>query len=69
MDSYLAILIVQQKMRATHCEKVEAWQLLLDLGLIWHLPDKDGRSCGREAARLLHAGVLKERHPIAIAAE
>lgn len=53
MDAPLAIQICEQLVMAEHDEEVEAWQYLIDTGLVWQLQG----SYGRTAQRLIEEGV------------
>jgi len=53
MDQFEAVMIAEGVKEADECEVVEAWQSLIDSGVVWQLQG----SFGRQARRLIEAGV------------
>jgi len=51
-----AVMIVEGVVEADEATQLEAWQMLVDTGTAWKLQG----SFGRQARRLIDAGLIKE---------
>lgn len=52
--------IVRGNVTASPREHVEAFQMLIDDGSIWHMAHSEGYSLGRRASELINKGVCQE---------
>ena len=55
MTTYDAVMIAEGVYEGDTNQMQEAWQMIVDTGLVWSLQG----SFGREAARLIKAGVIQ----------
>lgn len=55
-DNLEAIMLIEGDESATHDEQIDAWQYLVDTGIVWSLQGFYGRS----AQAMIEAGIL---HP------
>jgi hypothetical protein len=56
MDDVEACMIVDGSQKASEEQELEAWQLLIDSGLVWKLQGY----YGRRARQLIEEGICKE---------
>lgn len=56
MDTFEAVMIIEGETPVDEDTQLDAWQHLVDTGIVWQLQG----SYGRQAARLLDAGILEQ---------
>jgi len=59
MDSFTAVMMIEGQVDAEEHEVLDAWQYLIDTGLVWQLQG----SFGRKAMDLIDQGICYDPEP------